>query len=312
MKKAICILLFLSASARAGEPIKCLGHTGFVETVAFSPDGKMIASGGRDRMVRIWDANTGKQLQELPIYEADMQEPDVRSIAYSPDSVLVVAAANTSMSFWSAGKKRDELPTKQTAWFATYSHDGARLAIAGPSGISVWDVNKRQILFQNRNIANMQLALSPDGSLLASPSGIVFRSDTGQTAMAERSMSCHWVQFRTNTELVTGGALPRNDSLYAGFTLWDLDTKQKINQCIDEKARVFRSGAISPNGRIIATGEDDVIRLWDLKTSELKVSLKGQQNEIVSLSFSPDGKKLASASFDKSVFIWPLQKGEEP
>ncbi len=93
--------LAIAVHVVGAEPIRCQ-LDGMAETVAFSPDGKTIAAGGMDRMVRILDAADGKLLHELPIYKADDQTPVVASVAFSPDGKTLAIAGLQSkpVTFW--------------------------------------------------------------------------------------------------------------------------------------------------------------------------------------------------------------------
>ncbi len=296
------------------EPIRCK-LDGMVETVAFSPDGKTIAAGGMDRIVRILDTADGKRLRELPIYKADDQTPVVASVSFSPDGkTLAIAGLHSKpVTFWDAasGAKLDQSLEvnhfKQFAWGIAFSPDGASLAATGPDGLEVWDfkANKPRFViplgewFQPRKVV-----FSPDGSIVATDTGAAFKSDTGAKYWKDPKFACYSMGFSPDGKLyVTAGGH------YYWFAVWDLQTRNKVFEHSDEQSRRgIMCLAISPDGDTIATGgTPPEVRLWDIKTGKLTGLLKGHTDQVWTLAFSPDGKRLASGGADKSVLIWTLE-----
>jgi len=299
----------IALNAIGAEPIQCKLR-GMAETVAFSPDGKTIAGGGADRMVRIWDATDGKQLYELPIFEPNDQSPGVTTVAFSPDgkTLAVAAAQGKPVTFWDAasGTKLDQTlelnHSQQFAWGIAFSPDGSSLAAAGPDGLRVWDLaaNKPQFVIPLGDwFVPRKVVFSPDGSLLATEAGEIFKSGSGKVFWYDRKLAANSVAFSPDGKLLVTG---RYD-----LDIWDLQTKKKILEHADKKPGVIF--CLSVNGDTIATGGASMdVRLWNINTGTPTGLLKGHTDQVVALSFSPDGKRLASASLDKSVLIWTLER----
>lgn len=307
-------MLLFAASAQA-EPLR-FTLKGMAETVAFSPDGNSIAAGGADRMVRIWDTK-GKQLQELPIYDAGEKTPGVTCVAFSPDGKALAVAASLlkPVSFWdvASGAKLDqslELNSfKQFAWGVAYSPDGTSLATAGPSGLELWDLKSKNRSFVKplgERFQPRKVVFSPDGSLLATEAGRIFKTESGDKFWYDNELAAKAIAFSSDGRfLITAGRVGG----YGEFHIWDIKTRKDVLRHKEDRPGTFYSMAISPIGNLIATGgwPGFAIKLWDVDTAALKGELKGHTDRVVALSFSPDGKKLVSASLDKSILIWDLE-----
>ncbi len=266
-----------------------------------------------ERVVHIWDAKDGKQLHELPIYDAEEKEPLVTSVAFSPDSKSLAIGRRgreKPITFWDpvTGKKLEwTIPVDQIAWRIAFSPDGAKLAACDAAGITAWDLAAKKSLLQipiTDWFHPMKVVFSPDGTLLATDAGKAFKSDTGAKYWDDSKFAAYAIAFSPDGKLyVTAGGH------YYWFAVWDVQTKSKVFEHAEEKPReAIMCLAISPDGKTIATGgTPPEVRLWDINTGKITGLLKGHTDQVRSLSFSPDGKKLASGGADKSVLIWTLE-----
>jgi WD40 repeat protein len=298
--------------------------------VAFSPDGKIIASGGEGRMVRIWDAATGKQIQELPVYEStDKEQPDVTSVVFSPNGkVLAARVTGKPIIFWDpdTGKKLSlSIPADSAPWSIAFSPDSDKLAVVNANAIDIWRLSIEKIITnfsQNpaRHIGyagdfSTRAIFSPDATLLGTNSGVIWKLATGEKFMSGLELVSRQIAFSPDGKrlFTIGGTVvrtsPQKKVPYGQITAWNLETKTQQFQYTDKEPSVFFCMAVSPDGKTIAIGGaiDSNVRLLDLSTLNLSGLLKGHTDQIVGLSFSPDGKKLASASLDKTVLIWNLE-----
>ncbi len=179
------------------------GHDGAVKTVAYSPDGKALATGGADNTTRLWDAATGKELRKF-----DGPTTVVESVVFSPDGkLLVVAARGGGVRVWRLGTDDPpmQMVTGQSShlWAIAFSADGRLLATGtrGPgqvkAAVRVWDVatGKERARFVGHQETAAGFSFSPDGRLLASGGGdgavllwdLTGRLKNGQLATAELS-----------------------------------------------------------------------------------------------------------------------------
>jgi WD40 repeat protein len=311
--KSLSMAVFLCGTAVA-EPIKCIGHTGMVESVAFSPDGGTVVSGGIDPLVRVWDAATGKQLHELPISATQDNPPTVISVVFSPNGkTIAVTTVDMPITFWDSetGMKQEEgLLHKQHARSVIFSPDGSKLGVVVGNSIRIWDLKTKKIVFDVvRNIGPQKVIFSPDGTLLVADSGDIWKWATGETVFENQ-----WLSPKPGTWWIPGQAIAFSpDGKYLvgagdGFVEWDWAERKQTLRQPDGK---FFCVAVSSDGKTIATGgADGLVKLWDFDTGRFKQNLARHTDQVTGISFSPDGKRLASASRDKTVLISTLETEE--
>ncbi len=268
------------------------GHTAAVLGVAFSPDGRLLATTSDDMTARLWDPATGKRLRTL----AD--HPDaVSSVAFSPDGRLLATAGGDGMAWlWDpATGARLHILTGHTAAVVgvAFSPDGRLLATA-----SVLRT------LAGHTAAVLGVAFSPDGRLLATTSDdMTARLWDPATGKRLRTLIGH-------TPVVSGVAFSPDGRLLATASvdgmawLWDPATGKRLRTLADHPVMV--SGvAFSPDGRLLATASyDKTARLWDPATGARLHILTGHTAAVKEVAFSPDGRLLATASVDKTARVW--------
>ena len=255
------------------------GHSDFVTSVAFSPDGKTLASGSWDNTIILWDIATRQPIGQ-PL---NGHSSFVLSVAFSPDGKTLASGSydNTIILWDIATRQPIGQPLRghlDAVTSMAFSPDGKTLASGSADNtIILWDVATRQPIGQplSRHLdAVLSVAFSPDGKTLASGS-------------------------YDNT-----------------IILWDIATRQPIGQPLSGHLDAVLSVAFSPDGKTLASGStDNAIILWDvsaaLNTSAARRSpfgqpLSGNSDAVTSMAFSPDGKTLALGNLDKTVILWDL------
>lgn len=310
------LLLLLSSVAplsgqEAESPLRILkGHSGSVMSVAFSPDGEMLASGSRDDAIKLWDVLTRKLLRTLTGHGAD-----VYSIAFSPDGkVLASGSADKSVRLWEVqtGVLRGTLMGHDgiVRW-VTFSPDGKMLASGSEDKtLRLWDAARGKLLRTLPGHALKSLAFSPDGKTMVSggrdTTVQLWDVTTGKRrALLEGHSGCiEGVAFSPDGNMVA------SSSEDGTVRLWDV-AKATLRQTLRGHGMEVDSVVFSPDGKVIASGgKDRSIKLWDTQTGELRRTLTGPLARQESLAFSPDGATLASGSGGPEALIrlWSLRE----
>jgi WD40 repeat protein len=286
------------------------GHDVSVNAVTFSPDGKTLASGGGDKTVKLWDAQTGALKQTL-IGHNDW----VYSVAFSSDGrTLATGSRDKTLRIWDAqtGALKETLTQhSDTVVSAAFSPDGKTLASAShDKTVILWDAQTgalKQTLTQNTYLYSV--SFSPDGKTLASGGGDADKTvklwDV-QTGALKQTLPGH-DQGILSVAYSPDGRTLASASFDKTVKLWDAQTGA-LKQTLTGHSDWVNSVAFSPDGRTLASGsKDNTIKLWDAQTGALKQTLTGHSHYVYSVAFSPNGKILASASWDKTVKLWQIE-----
>ncbi len=289
------------------------GRIGGMNSVAFSPDGKTLASGSDDQSIILWDVATHQRLGAPLIGHSNL----VTSVAFSPDGkTLASGSGDGSISLWDlATHQRLGEPLTGHAdqvRSVAFSPDGKTLASGSwDKSIILWDVATRQPLgaLTGQSDGVGSVAFSPDGKTLASGSGdgsvILWDLATGQRLgepLTGHSDQVRSVAFSPDGKILASGSWDKS------IILWDVATRQPLGTLLSGRSGGVNSVAFSPDGKTLASGNwDDSIILWDVTTGQrLGTPLVGHSDAVASVAFSPDGKTLASGSGDKSIILWDL------
>ncbi|PWI65088.1 hypothetical protein PCL_07387 [Purpureocillium lilacinum] len=289
------------------------GHDELVTSVAFSTDGKLLASASFDRTVKVWDAATGDIVRTLEAHSYH-----VRSVAFSPDGKLLASASDDrTLKVWDAatGEVQQTLEGhRKSVKSVAFSPDGKLLASASSDGIvKVWNAATGDIVrtLQAQSYHVRSVAFSPDGKLLASASygGTVevWDAATGDLVRTLKGHGQSWfilVAYSHNKKLL---ALQSKSKT---VKVWDAATGNVV-RTLKSHGKVVTSAAFSSDGKWLAlTLYDMLVRVLDAATGEVVRTLDGHDGPVRSVAFSPDGKLLASASDDRTVKVWDAATGD--
>ena len=298
-----------------------LRHESAVISVAFSRDGRRLATGTQAGVVTVWQAKTG---QELRKWEAHQE--NVTGVELSPDGrYLATGSRDRTVKVWDLEKVLQgevQAPLLQfqhtsLVWSVSFSPDGQRLASAAGNAadekgeVKVWDLTTGQeaLTLSGFTWAVYCAQFSPDGRRLATASGELVQlwdAQTGREQLTCRDPdgNLHVVSFSPDGRRLAavGGHIAAHPD--REIKVWDAQTGQEV---LSLRGHVggLRNVAFSPDGRRLAsTGLDQTVKLWDAATGQEVLTLRGHLDNVFSLAFSPDGHQLASGSTDKTLRIW--------
>jgi WD40 repeat protein/tRNA A-37 threonylcarbamoyl transferase component Bud32 len=305
------------------------GHRSEVCHIAYSPDGRQLASSSRDGTIKLWNAENGRQLETLHGHKGD-----VNSVTYSPDGKKLASGADDrTVKLWDVATRRELAILGGhggDVMSVEFSPNGKLLASAGNKTILLWDVQQALATHTGRPIARLNrhtdriygLAFTPDGRHLWSGDyqGTVNRWDIVSLAKAPRESLPSAVPSQT---FIVKDFRSRERPAWIRALACGR-TRGLVMACADNTVKLYgpehpgkgitdywlknapRSVALSPDDSLIACGtEDGDIQILDGSLSESR-TLLGHGGRVWSLAFSPKGDKLASASGDGTVRIWSL------
>ncbi len=304
------------------------GHSKSVTSVAFSPDGKTLASSSTDNTIILWDAAVGaRRPMGLPLTG---HKKWVSSVTFSPaerGQTLASGDADGLIILWDAAARQPLGPplaghTRGINGLA-FSPDGKLLASGSDDHtLILWDVATRQPLgppLIGHTSGVNSLAFSPDGQTLASGSGpntiilwdVTTRQPLGGAPLVGHSAPVTSLAFSPDGRVLASGSGPNT------IILWDVATRQRLGPPLTGHTKAIWSIAFSPDGKTLASGSlDNTIILWDVVAGARQPisqysRLIGHTRGVNSIAFSPDGKTLASGGRDAAVILWNVASGAQ-
>ncbi|UCH96129.1 MAG: hypothetical protein JSV88_04545, partial [Candidatus Aminicenantes bacterium] len=307
--------------------IKNISRYSDVNSVAFSPDGKILASGygniilsSGENTIRLWDVNSGKEIQRL-----EGHTRAVNSVAFSPDGkTLASGSYDETVRLWavSSGKEIQRLEGHtHSVTSVAFSPDGKTLASGSYDGtVRLWAVSSGKEIrrLEGHTIRVISVAFSPDGKTLASGSyDKTVRLWAVSSGKEIQRLEGHMMVV-TSVAFSPDGKTLASGSWDSTLRLWDVSSGKEI-QRLEGHTSDVTSVAFSPDGKTLASGSggllfhsrDNSIRLWAVSNGKEIQRLEGHTMVVTSVAFSPDGKTLASGSRDSSVRLWAESSGKE-
>ena len=260
------------------------GHSDSVNAVAFSPNGKLLASASHDNTVQLWDVGSGAVLQTLRDHWST-----VYAVVFSPDGkVLASASDDKTVKIWDTGTGRLLRGLQCDSYHVAFSSDSNMLASTSYGGtVQLWNINTGEILRELKGHSGFvnSVAFSPDGKILASASEDktvkLWNASTGMVlqTLKGRSGPVNAVAFSPDGKVLASASDDR------AVRLWDVSTGAVLQTL---KGHIDRVNAVtfSPEGKVLASASfDKTVKLWDASTGASLQTLE-VDTVVHTLSFS--------------------------
>lgn len=287
---------------------KCLntlsGHSGAVNSVAISPNGKIIASGSSDKTIKIWNLTTGRNIRTLTGHSWS-----VFSVAISHDGkTLASGSGDETIKVWNleTGELLHTILCSFTIFSVTFVPN-KKLLLSGGCGkeFAFWDLEEGR--FSSGPIIGVtSVSISGDGQIIANGRGDgIIQIDCPSSLGKSRTFVGHsgWI---SSVALSLNGQILASAGSDKTIKIWNLNTGEML-QLLTGHTDSVESVAISPDCQtLVSSSSDSTIKIWNLYTGQLLKTLSGHSGEVKSVFISPDGQIIASGSIDRTIKIWRL------
>ena len=282
-----------------------------VYSLAYSPDGKLIAAGYNNNLIRIWDAKTGSLQKTLSGHNGV-----VWSVAFSPDGkTLISGSADKTIKCWNVQSGKEIRTLKghnDTVSFVTYSTDGVYFASGSADHtINIWDASNGRLLqtLKGHSKTIASIAYSKDGKYMASGSwdktAKVYYAVGGAELMTYQGHTdaVYAVCFSPDGKYLASGSADRT------IKICDVSTGDTYRTLTGSNDAVWYI-SYSPDGKNIAgSSADGGVRVWDVESGKVIFNLKGHKSPVRSVTYSADGLYLSSGDSDGMIKLWNASTG---
>jgi Tol biopolymer transport system component len=299
----------------------CVGHSSRVTAIAWSPDGKYLASASYDKTVQIWDASNG---QNILTYKGHRQH--VNALAWSPDSKYIASASDDgTVQTWETKTGKMSVVFRghiEEVSAVAWSPDGFYIASGGSDKtVKVWKAKSEKPIYTYAEHSDkiQSIAWSPNGKWVASagkdrkvqiwdptkePARHSFFSSILSFARKVETLNEH------NGQIFSLAWSPESRRIASAsgdrrVLVGDAQTKKLLFSMGENSTSIKNAVAWAPRGEHIAIGGNDkTVQLWNVSSKKLTFTYSGHTGYVTTVAWSPDGTKVASASSDRTIQIW--------
>ncbi|KAG0366973.1 hypothetical protein BGX24_003463, partial [Mortierella sp. AD032] len=325
------------------------GHLGGVSSVAFSPDAKLLVSGGSDKTIRLWDVGTGQLIRTL-----EGHENAISKVLFSPNEIHIASSSfDKTVRIWSAKKGDCETTLRghsESVIGVAYSPCGNRLVSSSEDGtIRMWNPRSGSAgpVFRGHTDHVVSVAYSPDGKQFAScgrdmelrlwdcraatKGAVMFGRTNGASSemypystvkrygndgykTIHPTLLRRWVDvvFDSFPDRVTNVTVSPDGTLVASASRNVVNVRSKATQRqLKGHTKSVNCIVFSPDPQLIASGSSDkTTRVWNAHSGALVIVLEGHKGVVTSIAFSSAGHQIVTGSKDGTVRLWNLATGE--
>lgn len=270
------------------------GHQGMVTSLAFSPDGKTLASSGYDLFVKFWDVTSGRLLGQLSLAETP------NFLAFSPDGARLAVASNLEVVFVDVSSMQvaGSVPEAGGRKLA-FSPDGSHLFVATPFYISVIETAAGTAILKFPDPAALvpTITVSEDGS-----AKLTYETPDAVDNFTLSPDGARIITYTLDRAIDSSSGVEN-----VRLATWDAKTGKYLSE-IKFASDLLGAMKVSADGRLLAIANDREIWVWDTASWQVIKRLAGHTAVIQDLVFTPDEKKILSASRDGTVRLWSLEE----
>lgn len=302
-----------TSSQQGVEPVlagKFEGHKGGVTALAYSDDGRVLVTTGKDGTLKVWNASSSSLLRTI-----ELDDGPAISLALM-STRAVTGHADGTVAVWDFERVEKVAQFKRNAaeiWSVTFAGNPNRVAVSSHDWkVTLWDVDSpsqpKHVIDAHDNAAQaIAFIASPKGPMLAS-------GGADKTVKLWNLKSLDRVRrYRGHRDFVTALAFSPNGLLLASagldgnIRLWSTNSRRTYRRLRGHSGKIA-SLAFSPSGkRLVSAGDDGQVRIWDIRRGRTARTLTGTTGSVTAVRYSPDGQHIASAGEDGIVRLWNPQ-----